>query len=125
MFKSFITLCLAMVFAGIGNIFFGKGMKRIGALDRYYPKSVALFFGKAIVNGYIWLGIIMSAIYFFLWLVILSWADVSWALPMNGVEYLFVAAASVFYLKEKLDSNRIAGIGLIVLGILFLMRSWN
>ncbi|MDP2599423.1 MAG: EamA family transporter [Deltaproteobacteria bacterium] len=125
MIKSFIVLCMAMLFAGIGNIFFGKGMKKIGALDRYHPKSVAIFFGRAIINGYIWLGIVMSTLYFFLWLVVLSWADVSWALPMNGVEYVFVAAASVFYLKEKLDVNRIIGIGLIVLGVIFLMQSWS
>lgn len=125
MIQSFVVLCLAMLFAGVGNIFFGKGMKKIGALDHYHPKSVAVFFGKAIVNGYIWLGIITSALYFFLWLVVLSWADVSWALPMNAVEYIFVAVVSVIYLREKIDLNRMIGIGLIALGIVFMMKSWG
>lgn len=124
MIQSFLLLCLAMLFGGIGNVFFGKGMKKIGALDHYHPKSVAVFFGKAVVNGHIWVGIVTSTLYFFLWLVVLSWADVSWAVPMNAVEYVFVALLANVYLGESIPFNRWVGIALISVGVLFLMRSW-
>ena len=125
MIRALLTLFLAMFFAAIGNIFFSRGMKKIGALDRYHPKDVALFFGKAMINSSIWFGILTSTLYFFLWLVVLSWSDVSWALPMNAVEYVFVAAGGALFLKEKIDWNRAIGIGLISLGVVFLMQSWG
>lgn len=73
---------------------------------------------------YIALGILTSTGYFFLWLVVLSWADVSWALPMNAVEYVMVALLAIIFLKERLSKTRWIGIGLISAGIFFMMQSW-
>lgn len=116
MIRSFLLLCLAMFLAGVGNIFFGKGM-------RPRPGESKTFWSTAI-NPYIWLGIVASTGYFFLWLVVLSWADVSWALPMNAVEYVMVALLAMIFLKERIEKTRWIGIGLICAGIFFMMRSW-
>ncbi|MDO8526440.1 MAG: EamA family transporter [Deltaproteobacteria bacterium] len=124
MIRALIVLWLAMACAGIGNIFLRKGMQVVGPLENYRPLALAQYFFKSAGNLYVILGVIVSIAYFFLWLVVLSWANVSWALPMNAIEYVFVALMAVFFLKEKIDVSRWIGIGLISVGILFLVRSW-
>lgn len=105
MLKSTLVLWLAMVCAGIGNVWFRKGM-------------------QSSKKGYIVAGVLISIVYFFLWLVVLSWADVSWALPMNAFEYVFVTLLAIFFLKEKVAPIRWLGIGFITVGVFFMMRSW-
>lgn len=124
MTKTFLVLTLAMFCAGVGNIFFSKGMKRADGLLGWRPSLLFRFFWRAMKEPFIWLGIFTSAVYFFLWLIVLSWAEVSWALPMNAVEYLLVAFLALMFLKERIDKSRWAGIFLISLGIFFMMRSW-
>ena len=113
-----------MLCAGVGNLFLSRGMKEVGSLMSWRPLEVARFFLRALINRHVALGVTISCGYFFLWLVVLSLADVSWALPMNGVEYLMVAFLAQIFLKERVTKERWVGIGLISAGILFMMRSW-
>ncbi|MDO8519366.1 MAG: EamA family transporter [Deltaproteobacteria bacterium] len=124
MTRVIITLCLAMACAGIGNLLMRKGMQIVGPLQNYRPLALLKYFGAAISNFYVVLGVLISVAYFFLWLVVLSWADISWALPMNAVDYVFVALAATLFLSEKIDLSRWIGIGLISAGVLFMMRSF-
>ena len=124
MIRTTIALCLAMLCSGVGNIFLRKGMQKVGPLENYRPIPMLRFFGAAIINLNVVLEVLISCFYFFLWLVVLSWADVSWALPMNSVEYVFVALAAMIFLGEKVDGVRWIGIGLIVAGIFFMLKSW-
>lgn len=105
MLKATLVLWLAMACSGIGNVWFRKGM-------------------QASKKGYIVAGVLISVVYFFLWLIVLSWAEVSWALPMNAVEYIFVSLLAIFFLKEKVVPIRWLGIGFITAGVFFMMRSW-
>jgi len=125
MIKATLVLYLAMLCAAIGNVFLRKGMKRIGPLKHWRPIPLFKFFWNSLTSFYVVLGIIISAAYFFLWVVVLSWADVSWALPMNAIEFVFVALLAIFMLREKIDLNRWIGMGLIGTGILLIMKSWK
>lgn len=125
MLKTFFVLCLAMACAGVGNIFMRKGLVKIGVGPSRRPAALVRFFVKAVANPLVLLGVLISIGYFALWLVVLSRADISWALPMNAVEYLFVALAAAAFLKEKIDRHRWLGIGLITAGMFFMMESWG
>lgn len=125
MLKAFFILCLAMACAGVGNLFMRKGLQQIGVGPSRNIFKMLVFFRHAIVNPYVLAGVLISTGYFALWLVVLSWADVSWALPMNAVEYLFVAFAAAVFLKERVGHYRWLGIGLISAGMLFMMESWG
>ncbi len=124
MIRATIAICFAMLCAGLGDISMRKGMQLVGPLKSFRISLLLRFFLSAIANSYILLGVFLSTIAFFLWLVVLSWADVSWALPMNSVEYIFVAFLAMLFLKEKIDRFRWVGIIFISVGILFLMESW-
>lgn len=124
MIPVFLLLCAAMLCAGVGNLFLSKGMKQVGVLASWRPAVAWRFFLRSVLNRNVELGVLISCGYFFLWLIVLSLADVSWALPMNGVEYLMVAFLAQIFLKERVTKERWIGIGLISLGIYFMIGSW-
>lgn len=124
MITAFLLLCSAMLCAGIGNIFLSRGMKQVGTLASWRPAVMGRFFLRSASNRNVLAGVLVSCGYFFLWLVVLSLADVSWALPMNGIEYLMVAFLAQIFLKERVTKERWIGIGLISTGIFFMIGSW-
>ncbi len=118
-------MSLAIVCAGTGNILIRKGMVIIGPLENYQWIPLFHFFVSALSSQWILFGILLELTYFFLFLAVLSWADVSWTLPMHAVEYIYVAFVALFFLGENLEWTRWVGILLIASGIIFMMRSWN
>ena len=85
------------------------------ALVRRYPLVVFCFL----------LFLLLSVANYFLWLAVLSWSDVSWALPLNALEYILVALAAAAFLGERVGPVRWAGIVLIAAGVLLLYGSWE
>lgn len=124
MIRATLVLWLAVACSALGNILMRKGMQRMGPLEDYRPVHLARYLWRAVTDPHVLFGVVASAANFFLWLVVLSWADVSWALPMNAVEYLLVGAMAHHWLREKLDPRRWVGIGLITAGVALMMRSW-
>jgi len=53
----------------------------------------------------------------------LSRVDISFAYPFLSVSYVLVLIASYFWFGESINTARIAGIGLICLGTVFVARS--
>ena len=114
-----------MLCAGTGSILMRKGLQQIGVLPSRRIFILLQFYLRAVCNPLVLLGVVISIGYFALWLAVLSWADVSWALPMNAVEYIFVALFAGVALKEKIGFNRWLGMGFIFLGMIFMMGSWK
>ncbi|MCZ4339954.1 hypothetical protein, partial [Shewanella colwelliana] len=55
------------------------------------------------------------------YVVLISQYDIMIIFPGMGLTYVFVSLLSAFVLDERLDSIRIAGVALIVVGLGFLM----
>ncbi|MDO8519365.1 MAG: DMT family transporter [Deltaproteobacteria bacterium] len=125
MFKATLAICVALFFAGIGNVMLSKGMRMVGPLETYQLVPVFHYFCAAVANPWVILGILMELAYFLAWLVVLSWADVSWAVPMNAVEYIFVAILAAILLGESVNFDRWVGVVLITAGAFFMMKSWK
>lgn len=125
MIKALLALLLAIAAAGLGNLCLAKGMQTIGPLESWSSVYLWSYFAGAVGNPWVIFGILLELAYFLLWLVVLSVADVSWALPMNAVEYLFVALLANFWLGEPVSLSRWVGIVLISAGAVFVMKSWR
>ena len=102
-----------------------KGMRVVGPLESYQLGFVFYYLVSAVSNPWVFLGILMELAYFLCWLVVLSLADVSWGIPMHAIEYIFVAVLAQFLLGEHVSITRWIGILLIVIGVVFMMKSWN
>jgi uncharacterized membrane protein len=79
--------------------------------------------GRAVTNPWVLLGVTLQACFFFLYLTLLSRADVSKILPMTAFDYIVVAMLAQLLLAEPVTPARWTGIGFIVLGVFLVSRT--
>lgn len=125
MIRVIVVLFFALICAALGNVALSHGMRQVGALETDQFRSLIRYFALAVFNPWVIVGMIMELAYFFLWLVVLSWADLSWALPMHAVEYILVALLALVLLGEEINTDRWIGIVLITTGVIFMVKSWD
>jgi len=123
MLKTLIVMLLAITAGAVGDIFLTQGMKTFGDLSTMGLKQIIATVFKAMTNWRLILGTAMQAVYFGLWLAVLSWEDLSVALPMQALSYIVVAFLAQWYLGENVSSMRWAGICLICVGVGLVTRS--
>ena len=100
-------------------------MAELGPLEDFRPRALLRYGWAAARNRRVLAGVAVNAGQFLSWLVVLSWAELSWALPMNALEYIVVAGLAYRMLGERLPPRRLAGIGLIAAGVFLMMFSWK
>lgn len=86
-------------------------------IERYTIKNIIAFILKLIANPWIYLALLFSTFSLFLWLFILTKADLNLAFSLDSMHYIFIAFASGLILKEKMGSLRWVGTISIVIGI--------
>ena len=63
------------------------------------------------------LGVLLLIVWLMSRMALLSWADLSYVLPVTSVGYVLVAIAGKVLLNEQITMKRWSGIGLIVAGV--------
>jgi len=115
--KTFAVVFLATLSAAVGETLISYAMKKNGPVDlKEFSQWIALIF-SVVRNPYIFVGVILLGIFFFLYLAVLSWADLSYVLPLTALSYFFVALLAKFFLKEDVSWYRWAGTMVIIVGI--------
>lgn len=117
----FVSILLAVLFAvcasTIGDLFLAVGMRKVG---------VVTWRGLAAVPGQIWqvvrtpqipIAVLFMAVFFFTWLALLSWADLSFILPLTALTYVLNGLAARPCLGEHVSLQRWMGILVITLGV--------
>lgn len=110
MFKAFGSISVAILCGSLGHIFLSKGLHH------------TIF---SFQNPWILAGILLEAAYFPLWMIVLAHADVSWATPMNALEYIVVAILAILFLGEAISVTRWVGIIFILCGAVFMTASFE
>jgi drug/metabolite transporter (DMT)-like permease len=123
MLKTFVHVLIAAVIGGTGHVMLSKGMKLVGDLTEAPADRLAGMVGRAVSNPWLLTGVALQATFFFLYLTLLSRANVSLVLPLTAIDYIVVALLAQFLLAEPVTPTRWAGIGLIVAGVLLVSRS--
>jgi len=80
-------------------------------------KKIFGFIIKLILIPRVWIGFIFSCLSLFIWLFVLSRADLNFAYSVDSMHYIFIAFASRLILKEKVGLARWMGTILIMTGI--------
>lgn len=115
--KTYILLAGMVVFGSTGDVLLGRGMKEHGSFAGGSPEHVAHFFLTALGRGTVWLGIGMLLLFFVSYLLVLSWADLSYVSPASAIGYALVAVMSYLFLGEQVPPARWMGIALICVGV--------
>ncbi len=101
---------IIVVFSNVfGNFFLKRGM----------PPALAtpLQYITVLFHPWVALGVLLLIVWLMSRMALLSWADLSYVLPVTSVGYVLVAVAGKVLLNEQITMTRWAGIGLIVAGV--------
>lgn len=123
MLKTIIIMLLAVTAGTIGDILLAKGMKEVGDLSAMNLRGILNVAIQALTTPKLIIGTAMLAIFFFLWLAVLSWEDLSVALPMQALNYVLVAFLSQYFLHETVTPMRWAGTVLVCVGVMLITKS--
>jgi len=123
MFKTLCIMLLAVTAGTIGDILLAKGMKEMGDVSAMNLRGILAAGYQALTTPKLVIGTAMLAIFFFLWLAVLSWEDLSVALPMQALNYVLVAFLSQYFLGETVSPLRWAGTVLVCVGVIMITKS--
>lgn len=107
--KTRFFLALVIVSQPLGNLLLTLGMKHrtLGSPWDYLG---------AIFSPYVATGIILLIVWLLSRMALLSWADLSYVLPLTAVGYIITACIGRLVLKEHVSAARWSGTLLIVAG---------
>lgn len=106
--KTWLFVFLVVVSNTIGNFLLGIGMKQ--------PSSNLI---AALANIWVVAGIALLIFWTLTRVALLSWADLSYVLPVTSIGYVLNALAARAFLGETLSWERWAGTLLITAGTVF------
>ncbi len=78
---------------------------------------------RAAASPLLWTGAGLYGVGTVLWIRILSTADLSFAYPFAALAYVGGVLSSQWLLREKVSATRWLGVGLILLGLIFVATS--
>ena len=110
-------LITALVIRVVMDICFKLSVKNI----QFESGSFGASFLKVFQSGSFWMAIGVSAINFWLWLMVLSYYDLSFAYPLFGICFAFIMLSGWLFFGETLDKHKVIGIGFILLSSLVLV----
>jgi drug/metabolite transporter (DMT)-like permease len=123
MTKTLVLVLIAAALGGTGHVLLSKGMKTVGDMTEAPASHLGGMVASVVGNPWVLLGVVLQASFFFMYLTLLSRADVSQVLPMTAIDYIVVALLAQTLLAEVVTPARWAGIGLIVAGVLLVSRT--
>jgi len=116
-------LALAIISQAIGNILLSQGMKVIAGESQLTWNNWVSIYSQALQSPPILLGVGFFVIFFVLFAVALSRADLSFVLPAISSEVIINVAFADYFLNENVSSTRWIGALLIAIGVGLVVRS--
>ena len=101
----------------LGNFALSQGMHHFGP-----TVSIGSLLG-VMLNAWIASGIFLLVVWMLSQLSLLSWADLSYVLPITSASYVLTAMLGAVALHEHVSPVRWAGIALIFLGVMVVGRT--
>ncbi len=121
--KTLIVLFIAICAQTIGDVCLTKGMRAIGEVNTLNPVELFNLGVQVFTNPLVWLGIFILSLFFGLYLVALSWADLSFVLPVTAFGYVLNAVMSWQLLGERVSPVRWVGTTIICIGVAVVSRT--
>jgi drug/metabolite transporter (DMT)-like permease len=123
MLKTVVFMVLAVTAGTVGDLLLAKGMKELGDISAMNLRGILNVAFQALTTPKLIIGTTMLAVFFFLWLAVLSWEDLSVALPMQALNYVLVAFLSQYFLGELVTPMRWTGTILVCVGVILITKS--
>ncbi|MBS1811004.1 MAG: bacteriohopanetetrol glucosamine biosynthesis glycosyltransferase HpnI [Acidobacteria bacterium] len=114
--KTLLLLTSLIIFSSLGEILSARGMKQVGELS-FRPRLLLKSLGRIFTNRNLFAGVAFLAISFFSFLSLLSYADLSYVVPLTAIGYITNTIGSKFLLHERISAARWWGTILVTCGV--------
>jgi drug/metabolite transporter (DMT)-like permease len=121
--KTFVVLFFAICAQALGDVSLKEGMKSVGEVNTFDPVELFNIGLQVFTNPVILRGIFLLGVFFGLYLAALSWADLSFVLPVTSFGYAATALMSWLYLGEPVSITRWIGTLIICFGVAVVSRT--
>ena len=122
LFKVLALIVVKDTIESLADLFFKKGTLATG-INNVVLSNILEFASRVMASPWLWLGVALYLVNFFLWIVLLSRVDLSIAFPMSSLTYIIVPVLAIVFLHEKVLMLRWLGIIFIIAGITLTSRS--
>ncbi len=115
--KILSAVVLLVLVDSAGTLLIAQGMKQVGEISTLQPRKLLKIARRLVKNHLLWLGFLFQASTFFLFLTVLSWANLSLVVPLCSLGYVVNILGAQFFLKEKVTRERWIGTLFICAGV--------
>lgn len=122
-FKIIVMLAVGVLSQSVGNVLLSRGMKDLAGTDPMQPGQWGPMLWEATVSPTVLIGTALFCVFFVLWAVALSRADLSFVLPAVSFEVVLNVLFANWFLGESITPIRWAGVAFISVGVLMVARS--
>lgn len=109
--KTCICTAIVVFSNAFGDFFMKRGLPDTARL------STPLEYVTMLFQPWVTLGVVLLVVWQLSRMALLSWADLSYVLPVTSVGYVLVALIGWVFLHESISATRWAGIVLIMAGV--------
>lgn len=118
-FKTRVFTMIVVLSNALGNLFLTWGLRHREGELAFSPLDYVL----AIFNPWVGLGVTLLILWMLSRMALLSWADLSYVLPVTAIGYVVSAIFGRVFLSEQISWQRWAGTLFIVAGVALVGRT--
>src|SRR5882672_5111335 len=93
-----LMLAILILAGALGDVSLAKGMKQVGAVHTLRWRALLVLGRKMVRNGAILLGLLCMITGFLTFVVLLSWADLSFIVPATSLHFVLVTLGAKWIL---------------------------
>ena len=116
--RTWLVVIIIAVADASGDLLLAKGMKQLGKIEIDSVSKILKQIYYIAINPTIISGICCQAIAFFAFILVLTWANISFVRPATALTYIFSLLGAKYLLKERVNNMRLVGIMFVGTGIL-------
>jgi drug/metabolite transporter (DMT)-like permease len=111
--KTRLVTAIVIISNVVGDSLLRLGLRQVGSLVAKSPLDYIM----ALFNPFVAVGVSLLILWMLSHMALVSWADLSYVLPVTSMGYALVALCGRIFLHEQVSPARWAGIFLIVAGV--------
>jgi transporter family protein len=115
--KTAIMIAIIVLADSTGDVLLKKGMMQVGEVSTIRLRGLSVIARKVLRNKNFLSAIFFITLTFLSFLLVLSWADLSFVFPATSLIYVVGTLGAQFILKETVTLQRWAGTLLVCLGV--------
>jgi multidrug transporter EmrE-like cation transporter len=109
----FVFIGFSTIFGIVGQLLLKHGMSRMSTVAA--ERSLIL---RMVTSPWVVGGLVVYGLGVINWLLALSYLELSYAYPFASLSYIGIIVGSYFVFKERITVMRLAGIAVIIAGVL-------